>query len=68
MSLHSSSVPTPGVLLDGLAYVESPRWHEGRLWFAHWGTGEIVAVDEAIAARTGQVLVVEAPAPGVGWP
>ena len=33
------------VLLDGLACVESPRWHEGRLWFAHWGTGEIVAVD-----------------------
>jgi sugar lactone lactonase YvrE len=32
-------------LLDGLAYVESPRWHDGRLWFAHWGTGEIVAVD-----------------------
>jgi sugar lactone lactonase YvrE len=31
--------------LDGLAYVESPRWHGGRLWFAHWGTGEIVAVD-----------------------
>jgi sugar lactone lactonase YvrE len=40
-----SSMPEPKVLLDGLAYVESPRWHEGRLWFAHWGTGEIVAVD-----------------------
>jgi sugar lactone lactonase YvrE len=38
-------MPTPRVLLSGLAYVESPRWHEGRLWFAHWGTGEIVAVD-----------------------
>jgi sugar lactone lactonase YvrE len=25
-------------------------------------------VDEAIAGRTGQVLVAEAPAPGVGWP
>jgi sugar lactone lactonase YvrE len=37
----------PKVLLDGLAYVESPRWHDGRLWFAHWGTGEIVAVDLA---------------------
>ena len=24
--------------------VESPRWHEGRLWFPHWGTPEI-AVD-----------------------
>jgi sugar lactone lactonase YvrE len=38
-------VPEPRVLLDGLAYVESPRWHEDRLWFAHWGIGEIVAVD-----------------------
>jgi sugar lactone lactonase YvrE len=40
-----SPMPEPEVLLDGLAYVESPRWHQGRLWFAHWGTGEIVAVD-----------------------
>jgi sugar lactone lactonase YvrE len=42
---NASSDSSPKVLLDGLAYVESPRWHEGRLWFAHWGTGEIVAVD-----------------------
>jgi len=42
---NASSMPEPKVLLDGLAYVESPRWHESRLWFAHWGTGEIVAVD-----------------------
>jgi sugar lactone lactonase YvrE len=42
---NALSLPQPKVLLDGLAYVESPRWHEGRLWFAHWGTGEIVAVD-----------------------
>ena len=25
--------------------VESPRWHDGRLWFPHWGTTEIIAVD-----------------------
>ena len=42
---NASSNASPTVLLDGLAYVESPRWHEGRLWFAHWGTGEIVAAD-----------------------
>ena len=24
---------------------ESPRWHEGRLWFSNWGAGEIIAVD-----------------------
>ena len=45
MPSRELSVPEPRVLLDGLALVESPRWHEGRLWFAHWGTGEIVAVD-----------------------
>jgi len=32
-------------LLSGLALGESPRWHDGRLWFANWGTGDVVAVD-----------------------
>jgi sugar lactone lactonase YvrE len=35
----------PQVLLEGLAMVESARWHDGRLWFAHWGAEEVVAVD-----------------------
>jgi len=35
----------PRVLLGGFAMVESPRWHDERLWFPHWGTPEIVAVD-----------------------
>jgi sugar lactone lactonase YvrE len=52
----------PRVLLDGLAYVESPRWHDGRLWFAHWGAGEIVAVDlDGRAER-----MADGP-PGLGW-
>jgi sugar lactone lactonase YvrE len=33
------------VLLDGLAMPESPRWHDGRLWFSNWGAEEIIAVD-----------------------
>jgi sugar lactone lactonase YvrE len=33
------------ILLDGLQVGESPRWHDGRLWFAHWGAGEVCAVD-----------------------
>ena len=33
------------VLLDGLGMGESPRWHDGRLWFSEWGSDEIVAVD-----------------------
>jgi len=31
--------------LTGLGVGESPRWHEGRLWFSNWGVQEIVAVD-----------------------
>ncbi|MFI5959184.1 SMP-30/gluconolactonase/LRE family protein [Cryptosporangium sp. NPDC051539] len=28
--------------LSGLIVGESPRWHDGHLWFAHWGANEIV--------------------------
>ena len=35
----------PKTLLTGLVIGESPRWHDGRLWFANWGAEEIVAVD-----------------------
>ncbi|MFL5665269.1 MAG: SMP-30/gluconolactonase/LRE family protein [Ktedonobacteraceae bacterium] len=59
---NASSNSSPTVLLDGLAYVESPRWHEGRLWFPHWGTGEIIAVDlDGHSEVTGHGPV------GLGW-
>ncbi|MEV6282436.1 SMP-30/gluconolactonase/LRE family protein [Kribbella sp. NPDC051770] len=32
------------VLLSGLGIPESPRWRDGRLWFANWIAQEIVAV------------------------
>ncbi len=45
MSSQKASGDQTHPLLTGLAYGESPRWHEDRLWFSHWGTGEVVAVD-----------------------
>jgi sugar lactone lactonase YvrE len=33
------------ILLTGLAFGESPRWHDGRLWVSDWGAQEILAVD-----------------------
>lgn len=64
-------MPEPKVLLDGLAYVESPRWHDGRLWFAHWGAGEIVAVDldgnrEVVGHGPPEVNAAE-PGHSLGW-
>jgi sugar lactone lactonase YvrE len=33
------------LLLDGLSFGESLRWHQDRLWLADWGAQEVVAVD-----------------------
>jgi hypothetical protein len=35
--------PNLKILLRGLAMGESPRWHDGRLWFSDWGAQEIIA-------------------------
>jgi sugar lactone lactonase YvrE len=35
------------VLLEGIGLGESPRWHEGRLWFSDWVGHEIVALAES---------------------
>jgi sugar lactone lactonase YvrE len=38
-------------LLDGRGLVESPRWHDGRLYFSDWSAGEVVAVGSDGAAE-----------------
>ena len=38
-------MPEPQTLMTGLMIGESPRWHDGRLWFSNWGAQEIIAVD-----------------------
>ena len=35
------------MLLTGRGLVESPRWHDDRLYFSDWSAGEVVAVDLA---------------------
>jgi len=52
----------PEILLSDLECVESPRWHDGRLWFAHWGAGEIITVD-----IDGNRSVVSTGHPRLGW-
>ena len=67
----------PRVLLSGLAFPESPRWHDGRIHVSDWGTGEVHAVapdgsDEIVANGSafpmcidflpdGRMLVVHGP-------
>jgi sugar lactone lactonase YvrE len=50
------------VLADGFTMLESGRWHDGRLWAAHWGSGEILVID--VDGRVEQTI----PGPeGYGW-
>jgi sugar lactone lactonase YvrE len=60
--MSSSTVGEPRVLMEGLGIPESPRWHEGRLWFSNWGPGEIVALD-----LEGNSEVMGRGADGAGW-
>lgn len=54
---NSSPSLQPLVLLSGLAFGESPRWRDARLWFCHWGAREVVAVD----AKGASEIVLHAP-------
>src|SRR5262245_8038771 len=55
----------PAVLLDGLAFPEGPRWHDGKLWFSDMHAHRVMTVDLAGKAET----IVEVPnqPSGLGW-
>ena len=38
-------MPETELLLTELAFGESPRWHDGRLWVADWGLQQILVLD-----------------------
>jgi sugar lactone lactonase YvrE len=33
------------VLMRGIVFGESPRWHEGRLWFSDWGANQVIVLN-----------------------
>jgi sugar lactone lactonase YvrE len=53
------------ILLTGLAFGESPRWHDGRLYLSDMGTNELIAVtldgDTELIAKIGGMPM------GSGW-
>src|SRR5919199_1166256 len=53
-------MPEVRILMTGIALGESPRWHDGRLWFSDWGAQEVVAVD---LQGTSEVMVRLSSAP-----
>jgi sugar lactone lactonase YvrE len=71
---EGAAMAEPRILATGLGIPESPRWHEGRLWFSNWGLREVVAVDpegrtEVVASvPTTFPFAIEVEVPGAGRP
>ena len=40
------------VLAEGIVFGESPRWHDGRLWFSDWGAHQVIALGDDGTARS----------------
>jgi sugar lactone lactonase YvrE len=38
-------VSDANVLMKGIVFGESPRWHDGRLWLSDWGAGQVLRLD-----------------------
>jgi len=55
----------PLVLLSGLGIPESPRWHEGRLWFCDWIDRQVLAV--GLDGKPEVVLARDPASHSMGW-
>jgi sugar lactone lactonase YvrE len=53
----------PHILKTELAFPESPRWHDGRLWVSDWGAQEVLAVDlegrAEVVARVESLMCID---------
>jgi hypothetical protein len=58
----------PQILLGGVVFGESPRWHGGRLWFSDWETGDRTACAPARcrSVRKPCQAPTDSPVPGPG--
>jgi sugar lactone lactonase YvrE len=52
-------------LIEGLAFPEGPRWHDGRLFFSDQHAHQVLAVDAA--GRLDEIVRVEQQPSGLGW-
>jgi sugar lactone lactonase YvrE len=57
--------PEVQTLVDGFTFTESPRWHEGRLWFSDFYTHRVLNVD--LTGKLTTVLEVPQQPSGLGW-
>jgi hypothetical protein len=47
--------------MEGVVFGESPRWHDGRLWFSDWGANQVIALarTSALSRRVDSLCVLK---------
>src|SRR5215469_12471136 len=65
MRRKDPAMSEPMVLLSGLGIPESPRWHEGRLWFCDWIDRQVLAV--GLDGKPEVVLARDPASHSMGW-
>jgi sugar lactone lactonase YvrE len=55
----------PKVLLDGFAFLEGPRWRDGKLWLSDMHDHRVLTVDPVGRSQT--ICEVEGQPSGLGW-
>jgi len=55
----------PKILLEGLAFGEGPRWHDGKLWFSDMHARWVMTVD--LDGRAEKIVEVPGQPSGLGW-
>jgi len=63
--MNSVTHLTTEVVLDGLCFPESPRWHEGRLWFSDMHGQSVMTLGHDGRAR--EVFSLATQPSGLGW-
>lgn len=53
------------VLLEGLAFGEGPRWHDGKLWFSDMHAHQVMTID--LDGKTEIIVEVPGQPSGLGW-
>ncbi len=54
-------------VLDGMSYLECPRWHDGRLYLSDFYTQRVLAVDLDGGGEAETVATVPGQPSGLGW-
>lgn len=57
--------PSFTLLAGGMSFLESPRWHDGRLWLSDFYTRRVIAVDPAGQVET--IAQLDDQPSGLGW-